>query len=294
MRKRVISAVFGIALALPLVSVTRDSMAGACVCEIPCTAGCCKWCEIWSPDMIAALSMAAAKNIASITTNVSAMVTWFEVRIVPTWAAGFGKVMAEKQRQTASLRVFKEGNAAVASQLYMQQHAAEAAERAVLPANLTTTVTNGVLLSEQTAIVRSKVAANNAAFMSDFYAKNSTDPGVVIERHKPSCSQVDVERARCEKAVSPTMQNADLMVNTVLNPGEGQYETLADEERDAARAFVKNVVNPVPVGRFGAAQAGSAQAKAYDAALLADQAALSLAAHSFSAIIANRTRRHQQ
>lgn len=294
MRKRVISAVFGIALALPLVSVTRDSMAGACVCEIPCTAGCCKWCEIWSPDMIAALSMAAAKNIASITTNVSAMVTWFEVRIVPTWAAGFGKVMAEKQRQTASLRVFKEGNAAVASQLYMQQHAAEAAERAVLPANLTTTVTNGVLLSEQTAIVRSKVAANNAAFMSDFYAKNSTDPGVVIERHKPYCSQVDVERARCEKAVSPTMQNADLMVNTVLNPGEGQYETLADEERDAARAFVKNVVNPVPVGRFGAAQAGSAQAKAYDAALLADQAALSLAAHSFSAIIANRTRRHQQ
>lgn len=294
MRKRVISAVFGIALALPLVSVTRDSMAGACVCEIPCTAGCCQWCEIWSPDMIAALSMAAAKNIASITTNVSAMVTWFEVRIVPTWAAGFGKVMAEKQRQTASLRVFKEGNAAVASQLYMQQHAAEAAERAVLPANLTTTVTNGVLLSEQTAIVRSKVAANNAAFMSDFYAKNSTDPGVVIERHKPYCSQVDVERARCEKAVSPTMQNADLMVNTVLNPGEGQYETLADEERDAARAFVKNVVNPVPVGRFGAAQAGSAQAKAYDAALLADQAALSLAAHSFSAIIANRTRRHQQ
>lgn len=294
MRKRILSVIFGIALALPLVSVTRDSIAGACVCEIPCKAGCCKWCEIWSPDMIAALSMAAAKNIASITLNVSAMVTWFEVRIVPTWAAGFGKVMAEKQRQTASLRVFKEGNAAVASQLYMQEQTAAAAERAVLPANLTTTVTNGAMLGEQTSIVRSKVGANNAAFMADFYAKNSADPGVVIERHKPYCSQVDVERARCDKAVSPTMQNADLMVNTVLNPGEGQYETLADEERDAARAFVKNVVNPVPVGRFSAAQAGSAQAKAYEAALLADQAALSLAAHSFSAIIGNRTRRHQQ
>lgn len=294
MRKRILSVIFGIALALPLVSVTRDSIAGACVCEIPCKAGCCKWCEIWSPDMIAALSMAAAKNIASITLNVSAMVTWFEVRIVPTWAAGFGKVMAEKQRQTASLRVFKEGNAAVASQLYMQEQTAAAAERAVLPANLTTTVTNGAMLGEQTNIVRSKVAANNAAFMADFYAKNSADPGIVIERHKPYCSQVDVERARCDKAVSPTMQNADLMVNTVLNPGEGQYETLADEERDAARAFVRNVVNPVPVGRFSAVQAGSAQAKAYEAALLADQAALSLAAHSFSAIIGNRTRRHQQ
>lgn len=294
MRKRILSLIFAVALALPLVSVTRDSIAGACVCEIPCKAGCCKWCEIWSPDMIAALSMAAAKNIAAITMNVSAMVTWFEVRIVPTWAAGFGKVMAEKQRQTASLRVFKEGNAAVASQLYMQEQTAAAAERAVLPANLTTTVTNGAMLGEQTSIVRQKVAANNAAFMADFYAKNSADPGVVIERHKPYCSQVDVERARCDKAVSPTMQNADLMVNTVLNPGEGQYETLADEERNAARAFVKNVVNPVPVGRFSAAQTGSAQSKAYEAALLADQAALSLAAHSFSAIIGNRTRRHQQ
>jgi len=294
MRKRLLSVVFGIALALPLVSVTRDSIAGACVCEIPCKAGCCKWCEIWSPDMIAALSMAAAKNIASITLNVSAMVTWFEVRIVPTWAAGFGKVMAEKQRQTASLRVFKEGNATVATQLYMQEQVGAAAERAVPPANLTTTVTNGAMLGEQTSVVRSKVSANNAAFMADFYAKTSADPGVVVERHKPYCSQADVDRGRCDKAVSPTMQNADLMVNTVLNPGEGQYETLADEERNAGIAFVKNVVNPVPVSRFSAAQAGSAQAKAYDAALFADQAALSLAAHSFSAVIANRTRRHQQ
>ena len=283
-----------VALLVPLLFASKDSVAGACVCEVPCPAGCCKWCEIWSPDMIAALSMAATKVIGTITMTTSSLVTWFEIRIAPTWAAGFGKVMAEKQRQTASLRVFKEGNAAVASQLYMQEQAAAAAERSVPPANLTTTVTNGALLAEQTSVVRSKVAANNAAFMADFYAKSSSDPGVVIERHKPYCSQADVDRGRCDKAVSPTMQNADLMVNTVLNPGEGQYETLADEERDAGMAFVKNVVNPVPVGRFGAAQAGSAQAKAYEAALLADQAALSLAANSFNSIIANRTRRHQQ
>lgn len=294
MRTRILSALFGIVLALPLAFVTKDSIAGACVCEIPCKAGCCKWCEIWSPDMIAALSMAATRGIGTITTTTTSLVTWFEVRIVPAWDAGFGKVMAEKQRQTASLRVFKEGNAAVASQLYMQEQATVAAENFMPPANLTTTVTNGALLAEQTAVVRSKVAANNAAFMADFYAKSSSDPGIVIERHKPYCAQADVDRGRCDKAVSPTMQNADLMVNTVLNPGEGQYETLADEERDAARAFVKNVVNPVPVGRFSAALAGSAQAKAYEAALLADQAALSLAANSFNSIIANRTRRHQQ
>lgn len=239
--------------------------------------------------MIAALSMAAMNVMGSITLKAATLVEWVEVRLVPGWDAGVAKAVAEKQKQTASIRVFKDGAAAVGSQLYMQEQAAAAAERAIPPANLTTTITNGVMLSEQTSIVRSKIAVNDAAFMAEFYSKKSADPGVVIERHKPYCAQMDVNRGRCDKAVSPTMQNADLMVNTILNPGDGQYETLADDERDAGIAFVKNVINPVPTNRFSAAQA-----KAYESALLADQAALSLAAHSFNAIIANRTRRHQQ
>lgn len=282
------------ALLVPLIFVSKESMAGACVCEIPCKAGCCKWCEIWSPDMITALGMAAMNVMGSITLKAATLVEWVEVRLVPGWDAGVAKAVAEKQKQTASIRVFKDGAAAVGSQLYMQEQAATAAERAVPPANLTTTVTNGAMLSEQTSIVRGKVAINDAAFMAGFYSKKSVDPWAVIERHKPYCSQIDVDRGRCDKAVSPTMQNADLMVNTILNPGDGQYETLADDERDAGIAFVKNVITPVPTNRFGVAQAGSAQAKAYESAMLADQAALSLAAHSFNAIIANRTRRHQQ
>lgn len=244
--------------------------------------------------MVSAIGMAAVKNIASITLNTGKVVSWFESRIVPTWAVGFGKLMAEKQRQTASLRVFKEGNAAVAGSLYLQEQVGVAAENAIPPANLTTSVTNGKLLSEQASVVRAKIAANNATLAAGFLSGKSADPGAVLEQHKPYCSTADVERGRCEKAVSPTMQNADLTVNTLLNPGEGQYETLADEERDASLAFARNVVNPVPAGRLGGSVANSAQAKAYDAALLADHAALSLAANSFSSIIANRTRRHQQ
>lgn len=244
--------------------------------------------------MIAALSMAAMNVIGSITLKAATLVEWVEVRLVPGWDAGVAKAIAEKQKQTASIRVFKDGTVAVGSQLYMQEQAAAAAERYIPPANLTTTITNGMMLSEQTSIVRSKIAVNDAAFMAEFYSKKSADPGVVIERHKPYCAQMDVNRGRCDKAVAPTMQNADLMVNTILNPGDGQYETLADDERDAGIAFVKNVINPVPTNRFSATQAGSAQAKAYESALLADQAAMSLAAHSFNAIIANRTRRHQQ
>lgn len=284
-----------IALLLVLSFATpKESVAGACVCEAANKYGCYLWCEIWSPEAISAFSSAATSVISNITTSVTTVVTLIETRINPIWENGFGKSMAEKQRQTASIKTFKEGASAVTTQLYMQEQSAAAAERSVVPASITSTVTNAAMLSEMTNVVRAKTAANNAAIMADFYAKKSADPGIVIERHKPYCSQADVDRGRCERVASPTMQNADLTVNTILNPGEGQYETMADEERDASIAFVKNVVNPVPVARFGAARADSPQAQAYEAALLADQAALSLAAHSFNSLIANRTRRHQQ
>lgn len=89
------------------------------------------------------------------------------------------------------------------------------------------------------------------------------------------------------------MQNADLMFNTIVSPGEGQYETLSDEERNAANAFVRQVINPVATARQPARSSTPAD-RALEARLLADQAALSVAAHSFNAAIAHRTRRHQQ
>jgi len=243
--------------------------------------------------MIQALSQAASKVIGNISSTASTMISWAETKLIPTWANGISRLVAEKQKQTAYLRTFKQGDAAVKGQLYMQEQVGAAAERAVPPSGLTTTVTSAALMSEQGQIVRSKIAANDASFMNAFYSQNSADLNVVIERHKPYCTDTEATKGLCDKAASPTMENADLMVNTVLNPGEGQYETMADEERDASLAFVKNVVNPVPVNRQKVSKVTD-QDKAYDAALLADQAALSIAAHSFNVMIANRTRRHQQ
>ncbi len=243
--------------------------------------------------MITAVGLAATKNIGSITKNTGTLIDWLEVRLVPGWERGFAKTMAEEAKQTASYKTFNQGSAAVAGQLQMQAAAGEAAERAVQPASLTTTITNSVMLAEQTSIVRSKATAYDAFFMAGFFSKTAVDYGIVIERHKPYCSQQDANRGRCVAAASPTMQNADLTLNTILNPGEGQYETLADDERNAGLAFVKNVVHPVPVIPLPKPHAGSEQAKAYEAALLAEQAALSLVAHSFNKMIARRTRRHQ-
>lgn len=250
-------------------------------------------CEIWSPEAIQAFSKAAANVISKISSMASTVISWVEARIIPTWANGVARLAAEEQKQTAMFRTFHQGDAAVKSQLYMQEQAGAAAERAVPPASLTTTVTSGALMSEQWQIVRSKIAKNDAAFMDSFYTQISQDPTTIVQRHKPYCTNAEVANGICDKAASPTMENADLMVNTVLNPGEGQYETLADEERDASLAFVKNIVNPVPVYRQKSTKE-TPQDQAYDAALLADQAALSIAAHSFNVLIANRTRRHQQ
>jgi len=276
----------GCILMLPLLLTSKEILAGPCVYEGDDV------CEIWSPEMIQALSQAAAKVIGNISSTANTMISWMEIRLTPTWANGISRLMAEKQKQTAYFRTFKQGDAAVKGQLYLQEQAGAAAERAIAPSGLTTTVTSAALMSEQGQIVRSKIVANDAAFMSTFYSKNATDINIVIERHKPYCTEAEVTKGICDKAASPTMENADLMVNTVLNPGEGQYETMADEERDASLVFVKNVVNPLPVNRQVVSKVTD-QDKTYDAALLADQAALSIAAHSFNVMIANRTRRHQ-
>lgn len=286
-RLRSIIAIGCVAAAAALVPV-RNAQAGACVYE-----GHHTWCEIWSPEAIFGFSAAGSAVVSAIGAMTTAIVVWIEVHILPVWPSGFGKISAELMKQTASVRVMREGQLAVDTQLHMQKASAVAIENAVPPAHLATTVTNGVMLGEQAPIVAAKKSSGDAAFMADYFSDKNIGLSAVIARHAPYCANADVARGRCAPAATDTMQNADLTVNTVLNPGEGQYETLADEERDAARAFVKNVVSPAPVYRTTVA--GTSSQETYrDAALLADQAALSLAAHSFNAAIANRTRRHLQ
>ncbi|MDH0342165.1 hypothetical protein [Chromobacterium haemolyticum] len=251
-------------------------------------------CDPWGWVGYAAFVQAGTMVVSSITSAATSIVEVIEGRLSITLNNGFGKYGAELSKQSAHQKVFKQGAVAVGGQLYMQERSAEAAVNAVTPAQQALTVTNAMMLSEQSTVVRQKVSVADRDFMANFYATNPVDSSVIIARHKPYCSAVDVDMGRCEPLASPTMQNADLNVNTILNPGEGQYETLADEERDAAKAFVLNVVNPLPEVRLSASQNQSPQAKTVDALLLADQAALSVAAHSFNSQIALRTRRHQQ
>lgn len=250
-------------------------------------------CDPWGWVGYAAFLQAGTAMVTAVTGAATAVVAAGQL-LYTSFDNDFGKLYAEKSKQTAVQRTFKQGSTAVDSQFYMQERAGEAAERAVVPAQQAVTITSAALLSEQSGIVRQKIAKMDGDFSKNFYKLKPVDQSVVIERHKPYCSGTDLDLGRCDTLASPTMQNADLSVTTFLNPGEGQYETLSDEERDAALAFVANAVNPIPATRLSELQGKSEQAKAVDAALLADQAALSVAAHSFNAAIAHRTRRHQQ
>lgn len=250
-------------------------------------------CDPWGWVGQAAFIQAGAAVVTAITAAAGAVVAASQL-VYLSFDNGFAKLNAELAKQTAMRRTFRQGTVGVDSQLYMQERSGEAAERAVVPAQQSVTITNAALLSEQSGIVRQKIAKMDGDFSKSFYALKPVDQSVVIERHRPYCSGADLDLGRCDTPASPTMQNADLSVTTFLNPGDGQYETLSDEERDAAIAFVANAVNPIPATRLSELQGKSEQAKAVEAAMLADQAALAVAAHSFNAAIAHRTRRHQQ
>mgnify|MGYP000135482225 CR=1 FL=1 len=251
-------------------------------------------CDPWGFVGHTAFIQAGTAVMSTITASVASIVNVMQLQMEPSWGNGFGKQMSELQKQTATQRVFRQGTVAVQSQLYMQELAGDAAERSVVPAQQSVTVTNAALMAEQSNVVRDKITRADQAFVAGIYGTRPADSSIVIERHKPYCSAADQARGRCETLASPTMQNADLTINTIFNPGDGQYETLTDEEHDAANAFVRNVANPIPGARLSSDQNKSEQVKAVDAELLADQAALSVVGHTFNAAIAHRTRRRQQ
>jgi len=249
-------------------------------------------CDPWGAVGLAAFVTAGQAVVSSVTTSTTSLVLKAQ-KLYQTLDSGFSKVTGEQSKQTAAQKTYKQGAIAASSQLYTQSRAGEAAENAVLPSGLAVTVTNAALLSEQNNVVRQKITKANADFAATVYSTKAVDETIVTDRHKPYCSAGDVNVGRCETAASPTMQNADISYNTIVGPGEGQYETLSDEERDAAVAFVQQVVNPVP-GVRGQLKNKSVQEKYVDSLLLTDQAAMSLSANSFNAAIAHRTRRHQQ
>lgn len=213
------------------------------------------------------------------------LVKWLE-RLNTTIAAGFGKVMAEIQRQTASLRTMEEGNAAVQSQLYMEKARGDAATRYEPSPRLCFEAAGGAASTVASAGVNQTWRGLNdkAAARILFTPNTSAAVARIYDDHASKyCSQQDADLGRCS-AVDPQLQNADVRADVALNTSSYTPEQIA-----AAQAFVANVANPMPTQNIPVSWEKTAQGKTFVAGQYVEQARASVAANSLNAAIAART-----
>ncbi|MFA7292171.1 MAG: hypothetical protein WC023_07960 [Rhodocyclaceae bacterium] len=216
---------------------------------------------------------------------VVAVVAWLQL-LNTTIAAGFGKVSAEIQRQTAATRVMEEGSTAVRTQLFMEKIRADAAVKyelspracfEVSAARASTTA--GEEIHQAVVDVSRKLAAHTL-----FTANTSAAVSKMHDEHVSKyCSQADADIGRCQ-VTDPTLQNADIRADTLLNT-----PAYAGVQAEAVSAFVRNLTNTAPTQMIPRALEATPQGKTFVAGQYIEQARASLAAHSLNTQLTERT-----
>ena len=209
------------------------------------------------------------------------------VQINLTISNGFGKLYGEIAKQTASMRTFEQGNAAVQSQLLMEKARADAQVKYELSPRTCFETAGGSAAAVAAGEVKQTINELNRDFAKRtlFTPNTSAAVGKIYDDHVSKyCSQQDVDLGRCSRAVDPTLQNADVRADATLNTASYTPEQIV-----AARAFVSNVANPVPTQNIPKDWEKSDQGKMFIAGQYIEQARASVAANSLNAAIAART-----
>lgn len=224
--------------------------------------------------------------VSSITEAATVVTQWME-RLNSTIASGFGKVMAEIQRQTAALRTIEQGNVAVQTQLFMERARAEAQVRYEPSPRQCFEASGGAGAWVASAGSAQTLRALNGSFARRtlFTPNTVAAVGKIYDDHVDKyCSQQDADLGRCSQPADPVMQNADVRADATLNTSSYTPEQIA-----AAQAFVSNVVNPIPTQNIPRDWEKTAQGKSFVAGQYIEQARASVAANSLNAAIAART-----
>lgn len=243
-------------------------------------------CDPWGVPGATAFIQAGSQIISTLTAQV-ATISQRLANMQQTWATGFGKGLEYRSKQTAAERTFAQGRIEATTDLYMNTVRGEATERAIAPAMIDETVTDAALMSEQLDQDRANRRKEDAA-LAVYLRSSDAAPSTPVTRHAPFCDPQAYAAGLCTSLPSSSLQDADLMASTITDPGDGQYETMSDQEVAAGRAFIRNVVAPIPLRTV---RGDSAEAEQYQAMLLADQAALSLAGHSLNSVMLHRARK---
>ncbi len=228
---------------------------------------------------------AGAMVAGAIESSKLVIVAWLE-RLNITIATGFGKVMAEIQRQTASIRAMEEGNAAVQSQFFMERARAEAQVKYELSPRICFETAGGASATVAAGEVKETLNELNRDFARRTMFTPNTSAAVrrLYDEHATKyCSAQDEALGRCT-AVDSQLQNADVRADAALNTA-----SYTPAQIDAARAFVNNVANPMPTQNIPMDWERTAQGKMFVAGQYVEQARGSVAANSLNAAIAART-----
>lgn len=223
---------------------------------------------------------------AAIASSASTIIAWLE-KINLTISDGFGKLYAEIEKQTAAMRTFEQGNAAVQSQLYMEKARADAQVKYELSPRVCFETAGGSSATVAAGEVRETLNDLNRDFAKRtlFTPNTSAAVGKIFDDHVDKyCSQQDVDLGRCSRTADPKLQNADVRADATLNTS-----SYTPEQVVAARAFVNNVANPMPTQNIPKDWEKTSYGKIFVAGQYIEQARASVAANSLNAAVAART-----
>lgn len=226
---------------------------------------------------------AVARMISQSAENISLWLAQLNLTI----ANGFGKLYGEIAKQTASMRTFEQGNAAVQAQLLMEKARADAQVKYELSPRTCFETAGGAAAAVAAGEVKQTTNELNRDFAKRtmFTPNTSAAVGKIYDDHiEKYCSQQDADMGRCSRPANPSMQNADVRADATLNT-----TSYTPEQIVAARAFVSNVVNPVPTQNIPKDWEKSDQGKMFIAGQYIEQARTSVAANSMNAAVAART-----
>lgn len=240
-------------------------------------------------DGAAAAAGATAAGSAvsmAIGTATASIVGWLE-RLNLTIEAGFGRLYAEIAKQTAAMRTFEQGNAAVQSQMYMEKARADAQEKYELSPRVCFETAGGASAAVAAGEVRETLNGLNRDFAKRtmFTPNTSAAVGKLYDDHVDKyCSQQDADLGRCSRVADAKLQNADVRADATLNTS-----SYTPDQITAARAFVNNVANPMPTQNIPKDWERTPQGKTFVAGQYIEQARASVAANSLNAAVAART-----
>lgn len=225
---------------------------------------------------------------ASFTAAVLVTLNQATTSIITAIQQGAAQLSGQLEKKSAALSKTAESQIAWTTQRDIQYKAAELKQVYAPPVVCCSgTATNGLLKSTRNA---EKQAAAVTKDLTD-RTLNGADTGGTIagmyQRHvQQYCLALDVEQGRCAKESEDGLGGADVNAATLYQPSDGQM--YGAKEAEAAKAFISNIVDPVPVPPMMQAQLDTPQGKTWQMMMASRAATMSLSTYSLSRIYGAR------